>query len=620
MIRKITLITCLMTLFMCGIQAAKVDTEKTLTVNGTTRKYVLYVPNNVKTNPAVVFSLHGASGHDTDRSPFRTAVADTYGCIVVYPQGANQYFAILGGSIPGWNSTGVPNEDLDFFKAIIEDVAKSYTIDRSRIYCTGFSNGGMMTYSNVSSASDIFAAYASISGFQLNEFHQRTTGARPVPFLHIHGKSDNFVKYSCMPVIRDNMVARNGCNPVPKVVTVTGKYTRSTYEAGEGGFPYVYYEINDMGHSDYTDRTEDNNSAITMWKFLNQYTLKDSYDKTLKWRLNIDTEGFNPTEHHWTMNTAKTQFVYGTPKATNNADNNVYSSLQFEAGNYKLCFESTGTASDKIYVKVETLDGTKTLFCKSGKVGDKVVMPFTVAAYAEYKITIAKTSADDKFTSFAIHSSETSAASENSEDDVLPEVTPSQETGYLIEIPQSQGKQYDTFARTDSMKGDGCNIYTASGDLQIGMKMMNIDVKNCDYVIVKFAEPVAAGWKIAFWDGNNTVDIPAGSTEYKFTLEQSMLTSGILPQICLMTLFGGYIAPLVAKVSGVYKHCTQDAPTAIQSVNSSARITIPVVYYSQTGARISAPACGINIVRMSDGTVKKVMQSQTKQISTLHIY
>lgn len=414
-----------MALFVSAIQAAKVNTEKSITVNGVARKYVLYVPDNVKASPALVFSLHGASGHDTDRSPFRTSVADKEGCIVVYPQGANQYFAIFGGTIPGWNSTGVANEDLDFFKAIIADVAKSYPIDRSRVYCSGFSNGGMMTYSNASSASDIFAAFVSISGFQLNEFHQRHTGVRPVPFLHIHGKSDGFVKYSCMPVIRDNMIARNGCNPVPKVTTVTGKYTKSVYEPGEGGFPYVYYEIDGMGHSDYTDRTEDSNSALTMWNFMSKYTLNDVCDKTLKWQLNIDADGFDPKAHSWTVNTARTKFEYGTAPKANNADNNVYPSLQFEAGNYTLNFETTGKVGDKIYIKVETLDGKTTLFSKSGVVGTKVTMPFSVQAYTEYKITIVKTSADDKFASLSIHSSETLAESVNSQDADFPEATTS---------------------------------------------------------------------------------------------------------------------------------------------------------------------------------------------------
>lgn len=384
--------------------AAKVNTEKTIKVDGKERKYILYVPNNLSEKSPLVFSLHGAAGHDTDRSPFRTSVADKEGCIVVYPQGNDQFFPVFGGYIPGWNSTGEENEDTEFFKAIINAVDEDYDIDLDRIYCCGFSNGGMMTYANTSAAADIFAAFASISGFQLNEFHHHTVGERPVPFLHIHGKSDDFVKYSCMPVIRDGMVARNGCNPIPEKTDIPGKYTKSVYPAGEGGFPYVYYEIDGMWHSDFTDKTEDGNSAQTMWNFMSQYTLKDPCDKTLKWRLNIDTDGFDPKLHNWEVSNAGKTFRYGIPKKANNADNNVYPSLQFNAGNYKLMFDSEGTQGNKIQISITSLEGDSILLNVSGEVGKLVEIPFSVDKYGEYKITIVKDDASDKFTSLAIHS------------------------------------------------------------------------------------------------------------------------------------------------------------------------------------------------------------------------
>ena len=69
------------------LQAAKVNKEVTIKVGSDTRKYWLYVPTNVKENCPFVLSLHGAGGHDTDKSPFRTDVADKVGCIVAYPQG-----------------------------------------------------------------------------------------------------------------------------------------------------------------------------------------------------------------------------------------------------------------------------------------------------------------------------------------------------------------------------------------------------------------------------------------------------------------------------------------------------------------------------------------------------
>lgn len=413
--KSIITASCLTLAVSFNLTAAKVNVEKQITVNGKDRKYILYVPDNVKDNAPLVVSLHGAGGHDTDRSPFRTTVADSKGCIVVYPQGVDQFFPVFGGYIPGWNSTGEKNEERDFFEAIIDEVKKEYNIDSDRVYCCGFSNGGMMTYANASASSDLFAAFASISGFQLNEFHHHITGQRPVPFMHIHGKSDDFVKYSCMPVIRDNMVARNGCNPIPQVTEIDGKFTKSVYEAGEGGFPYVYYEIDGMGHNDHTDKTEEGNSALTMWNFMSQYTRTDACDKTLKWRLNIDEEGFMPELHSWKISNGGKTFRYGVAKKDNNADNNVYPSLQFEGGDYKLIFDSKGQEGNHIQIKLTSLKDGSTLLNMSGEVGKRVVMPIHVDDYDEYRITIAKTDAADKFTSFAIYSSANPAEAENCE-------------------------------------------------------------------------------------------------------------------------------------------------------------------------------------------------------------
>ena len=238
------------------LHAAKANKKVTITVGNDTREYWLYVPNNVTDNAPLVLSLHGAGGHDTDKSPFRTDVADKEGCIVAYPQGLNTVFPGLGGmTAPGWSAYGEENFDTDFLKAVVEDVASKYSIDRNRLYCCGFSNGGMMTYVMANTCSLQFAAFAAISGYPINEFHLHHTSARPVPFLHIHGKNDDFVKYSLVPNVIDNMVARNGANPVPQKTVKSGKYTKSIYEAGEGGFPIIYYEIDGMGHSPFTNST-----------------------------------------------------------------------------------------------------------------------------------------------------------------------------------------------------------------------------------------------------------------------------------------------------------------------------------------------------------------------------
>ena len=293
------------TLALCStlmLRAAKTDKDVTIKVNGENRSYRLYVPSTMKDNCPLVLSLHGAGGQSSNKSPFRTDVADKAGCIVAYPQGKLTAFPGLGGmQANGWSAYGEENFDTDFLKAVIEDVASKYAIDRQRLYCCGFSNGGMMTYVMANTCSHLFAAFAAISGYPINEFHLHHTSWRPVPFLHIHGKNDDFVKYSLVPNIIDNMVARNGANPVPKKTAKSGKYTKSVYEAGEGGFPIIFYEIEGMGHEDYTGNTEDNSSAQTMWNFFKQYTLDSPCDTTLKWRPRIETEGYTPKSHGWTV-------------------------------------------------------------------------------------------------------------------------------------------------------------------------------------------------------------------------------------------------------------------------------------------------------------------------------
>ena len=47
------------------------------------------------------------------------------------------------------------------------------------------------------------------------------------------------------------------------------------------------------------------------------------------------------------------------------------------------------------------------------------------------------------------------------------------------------------------------------------------------------------------------------------------VVDGVLPQICMMTFFGGFTAPLEAKVVGIYKHIAGVAD-AIEEVEVAA--------------------------------------------------
>lgn len=378
-----------------------------ITVNNEKRSYVLYIPANLKANPELVFSLHGANNSANYGRPDYKDVSDNNGFVVVYPQGQTQNFYLAGMNGAGWDATGENNKEIAFFKAIIADVkSKGININEKKIYCSGFSNGGMMTYAASNAASDVFAAFASISGFPVNEYHLRHTSIRPVPFLHIHGGKDDFVNVAWYPIVRDVMVTRNGCNPVAKESTGSAKtvdgtsttYTKYEYAAGDGGFPYIYYNVAAMGHNDFCTIGSKSSSQV-MWEFMSQYSLDSSCDKTLKWQEQVDANGYAPLSHGWDLVNGST-LSYGKAQAANNADHNVYYDIQLEAGSYEIRVKSSG--NNKITVKLETIGGASVVN-EPVNVGTDATIPFTTTAYGQYKITFTKGNTDDKLLSLAIY-------------------------------------------------------------------------------------------------------------------------------------------------------------------------------------------------------------------------
>lgn len=381
------------------IKGATVNQDVDINVGGEARSYRLYVPDNCKPGAPLVIAMHGASGHSSDQSPRFNEIADTAKFVIAYPQGKLIYFPVFGGYTTGWDASGEDNADAAFLKAIVDDLNTKYQIDRKRVYCCGFSNGGMNTYAMANACSDIFAAFASISGFPLNEFHLRHVGKRPVPFLHIHGKADDFVKYSLMHTIVDEMVARMGANPVPVKTGVSGKYDKSVYEATDGSFQYIYYEIDGMGHNDFTANTEDGNSSLTMWRFLRRYTLDSPSDTTLKWMPRLETEGFTPKTHGWTVNSGRTLLSFGLGAKTD-ANQNVYHSLQLTTGHYKLSFRADGEEGKTVTVKLQHYQPTRIVVNETVNVGEDVTIYFDIENedFGQYKIIFTRPTSTDNIT------------------------------------------------------------------------------------------------------------------------------------------------------------------------------------------------------------------------------
>ena len=165
------------------------------------RKYTLHIGRAVKVGTAapLVFSLHGLTMTPASMESMARwyPLSDSEGFIVAGPAGV--------GSSNGWDLSGT--KDFDLMKAVIEDVNKKACVDRKRIYSTGFSHGGFMSFANVCKLSDVFAAAAPHSGAGAC----RNASVRAMPIFTWHGDADGTVSYSSGKSAHDSWVTHNKC-------------------------------------------------------------------------------------------------------------------------------------------------------------------------------------------------------------------------------------------------------------------------------------------------------------------------------------------------------------------------------------------------------------------------
>lgn len=163
------------------------------------RSYTVYVPEtydpSVKT--PVVMVLHGrpsngiAMAFITDMN----TTSDKHNFIVVYP---DAQFLIRGDAVDRfWGYTRglnyyvpVAEDDVQYLKDLLDDVAHDFNVDRERAYVTGFSNGGFMSHRMACESYDTFAAFAPVGAGGYAGMDELCDFTPPVPLLYMHGTHD----------------------------------------------------------------------------------------------------------------------------------------------------------------------------------------------------------------------------------------------------------------------------------------------------------------------------------------------------------------------------------------------------------------------------------------------
>lgn len=366
------------------------------------RQFRVYAPNSVlsKSKIPVVISLHGGDGNMTNAVMNFDEVTnkeESDPFIVIYPNGGHYKHPVFNpdgdtqtlDAKRNWMATGDANDDIQFFKDIISQINAAdqlgsetnqlkNKIDMDRIYITGFSNGGMMAYAAANCAADYFAAFSSIAGFPLEDFHLQHHGIRPVPFLHIHGTKDDYVNIRLMQTIIDNMVARNGKSYIPsdrKTIsqgdakfygneTKYDKFVYGTYEQSEN--PFVYYRIGSglnvgdtgMGHNMDCEIYEGDkwiDNKQLMWNWMKHFTKSGAADSEFLPQITATSNGGGANgnnntarAHGWTIDEGQVIASYGESGGRGNTQG-VYHSIQLEGGkNHYIKFNATNSAGGKV--------------------------------------------------------------------------------------------------------------------------------------------------------------------------------------------------------------------------------------------------------------------------------
>jgi polyhydroxybutyrate depolymerase len=165
-------------------------TVHTLSVGGLDRSYRLYVPVGLPDPAPLVVMLHGVFGsaEQAERAYGWDRLADSAKFVVAYPDGAGRAWNSGGGCCGRPAREGV--DDVGFVSAAVADIAHNVGVDPDRVYATGISNGGMMSYA-LACNTDLFAAIGPDSATQLDI----CASPRPTSVLHIHGTADRIIRY-----------------------------------------------------------------------------------------------------------------------------------------------------------------------------------------------------------------------------------------------------------------------------------------------------------------------------------------------------------------------------------------------------------------------------------------
>jgi polyhydroxybutyrate depolymerase len=286
----------------CGAAVIEAGTyDGVLVVDGDEQRYSMLVPeaHDGVTPVPLWLQFHGAALSASDALAKVTSAATEHGFVVVAPQGS--FGGPPGQYGWGWRPEDTEidltsaNPDIAFMDALIDHVAETLCVDLTRVYAAGFSTGGGATTVAACALPDRITAAASVAGLVF-DFGTACAPAQAVPFLAIHGSTDNVLhfeggsnvdhpikdRYIGTP-IPDRVAAiaeRNGCGPeaTVEVVEVAGEAWAQPVESWTWDCPPgadVELLVHDGGHAWPQPWDLGYDGASLVWEFFERHALPE---------------------------------------------------------------------------------------------------------------------------------------------------------------------------------------------------------------------------------------------------------------------------------------------------------------------------------------------------------
>ena len=259
--------------------------------DGLERSYILDLPESydgAKPLP-LVLNFHGACMDAASQKAAMnmSPLGNEHNFIVVYPQGSSENGnedCLIWNSGPYLTETKATVDDLGFVEALLDELSVHYAIDQERIYATGFSNGGFMSYAVGCYLNDRIAAIAPVAGMMVDEAMDTSANAdnpcqisHPMPVIHLHGTADTIVSVNLGEDAVSFWREANDTGEV-NVHTESNGHSGTQIEhqsaVASDGIAVEFYKVHGGYHETFDNISyQGSNSTELIWEFFSRYDL-----------------------------------------------------------------------------------------------------------------------------------------------------------------------------------------------------------------------------------------------------------------------------------------------------------------------------------------------------------